>query len=132
MDKIFELEIVTPISTISYKDVSHLRAPSVNGLFGVLSGHIESVIALDIGEIKITTNDKIIRFSTSGGYADIDKDKVLLVLETAESNKSIDRKRAEESLEKYTKLLKDGTSDIEKAKTSIKKAKNRISISKKS
>ena len=131
MDKIFELEIVTPISTIKYNDVSHLRAPSVNGLFGVLSGHIESVIALDIGEIKITTKDKIVRYSTSGGFADIDKDKVLLVLETAESNKDIDIKRAEESLEKYTKLLKDGTSDIEKAKSSIKKAKNRISISKK-
>ena len=63
MDKIFELEIVTPISTIKYNDVSHLRAPSVNGLFGVLSGHIESVIALDIGEIKITTQVKIIRYS---------------------------------------------------------------------
>jgi len=132
MDKIFELEIVTPISTVKYNDVSHLRAPSVNGLFGVLSGHIESVIALDIGEIKITTKDKIVRYSTSGGFADIDKNKVLLVLETAESNEDIDIKRAEESLEKYTKLLKDGTSDIEKAKSSIQKAKNRISISKKS
>ena len=132
MDKIFELEIVTPISTIKYNDVSHLRAPSVNGLFGVLSGHIESVIALDIGEIKITTQDKIVRYSTSGGFADIDKDKVLLVLETVESNENIDIKRAEDSLKKYTKLLKDGTSDIEKAKSSIKKAKNRISISKKS
>ena len=132
MDKIFELEIVTPISTVKYNDVSHLRAPSVNGLFGVLSGHIESVIALDIGEIKITTKNKIVRYSTSGGFADIDKNKVLLVLETAESNKDIDIKRAEESLEKYTKLLKDGTSDIEKAKSSIQKAKNRISISKKS
>ena len=132
MDKIFELEIVTPISTVKYNDVSHLRAPSVNGLFGVLSGHIESVIALDIGEIKITTKDKIVRYSTSGGFADIDKNKVLLVLETAESNEDIDIKRAEESLEKYTKLLKDGTSDIEKARSSIQKAKNRISISKKS
>ena len=132
MDKIFELEIVTPISTVKYNDVSHLRAPSVNGLFGVLSGHIESVIALDIGEIKITTKDKIVRYSTSGGFADIDKNKVLLVLETAESNEDIDIKRAEKSLEKYTKLLKDGTSDIEKAKSSIQKAKNRISISKKS
>ena len=132
MDKSFELEIVTPISTVKHNDVSHLRAPSVNGLFGVLRGHIESVIALDIGEIKITTQDKIIRYSTSGGFADINKNKVLLVLETAESNEDIDIKRAEESLEKYTKLLKDGSSDIEKAKSSIKKAKNRISISKKS
>ena len=87
---------------------------------------------MDIGEIKITTKDKIVRYSTSGGFADIDKNKVLLVLETAESNEDIDIKRAEESLEKYTKLLKDGTSDIEKAKSSIQKAKNRISISKKS
>lgn len=132
MDKTFLLEIVTPINTITYEDVNYLRAPSINGLFGVRKGHIESVIALDIGEIKVKTSDKIFRYSTSGGFADIDKNKVLLVLETAESNEDIDIKRAEESLEKYTKLLKDGTSDIEKAKSSIKKAKNRISISKKS
>ena len=132
MNKTFELEIVTPINTITYEDINYLRAPSANGLFGVLCGHIESVIALDIGEIKVTTDDKIIRYSTSGGFADIDKDKVLLVLETVEPKEDIDIKRAEESLEKYLKLLKDGTSNIEKAKKSIKKAKNRISISKKS
>ena len=97
-----------------------------------MKGHISSIIALDVGEIKIVKDNKEKFFSTSGGFADIDKNKVLLVLETAESNEDIDIKRAEESLEKYTKLLKDGTSDIEKAKSSIQKAKNRISISKKS
>ena len=132
MNKTFNIEIVTPTNTINHNDVNYLRAPSASGLFGVLCGHIESVIALDIGEIKVTTDGKVICYSTSGGFADIDKDKVLLVLETAESEEDIDVERAEKSLEKYTKSLKDGTSDIEKAKISIKKAKNRISISKKS
>ena len=49
-----------------------------------------SIIALDIGEIKISTSDKALYFATSGGFADINNDKVVLVLETAEESSQID------------------------------------------
>ena len=57
MSKTFELDIVTPINTINLTEVKYLRAPSIEGLFGILPGHISSIIALDIGEIKITQNN---------------------------------------------------------------------------
>ena len=89
MSKTFELDIITPINTSSFMDVEYLRAPSIEGLFGVLPGHISSIIALDIGEIKIIQSKETLRFSTSGGFADIKKDKVILVLETAEESDKI-------------------------------------------
>ena len=58
MSKTFELDIITPINTSSFMDVEYLRAPSIEGLFGVLPGHMSSIIALDIGEIKINSNVK--------------------------------------------------------------------------
>ena len=108
-----------------------LRAPSIEGLFGVLPGHIPSIIALDIGEIKISTSDKALYFATSGGFADIDNDKIVLVLETAEESSQIDLKRAEQSLDRSKKYLDDKSNDMNRALDSIKRAKNRISISKK-
>ena len=129
--KTFQLEIVTPTNTLEFSDIDYLRAPSVEGLFGVLPGHITSIIALDIGEIKILKDKNTTRISTSGGFADIQKDRVILVLETAEMKQDINIKRAEESLDRSITKLSDKSIDIKRARESIKRAKNRISIANK-
>ena len=131
MSNKIEINIITPTETLEYANVEYLRAPSIEGLFGVLPGHIPSIIALDIGEIKISTSDKAFYFATSGGFADINNDKVVLVLETAEESSQIDLKRAEQSLDRSKKYLDDKSNDMNRALDSIKRAKNRISISKK-
>ena len=131
MSKKFELNIITPTDTFNYSDVEYLRAPSVDGLFGVLSGHIPSIIALDVGEVKIVNNNKSTRFAISGGFADIKDNNVTLILETAEEATNIDIKRANESIDRAKKYLSDKSIDMERALNSIKKAKNRIRISKK-
>ena len=131
MSNKIEINIITPTETLEYTNVEYLRAPSTEGLFGVLPGHIPSIIALDIGEIKISTSDKALYFATSGGFADINNDKIVLVLETAEESSQIDLKRAEKSLDRSKKYLDDKSNNINRALDSIKRAKNRISISKK-
>ena len=131
MSKKFELNIITPTDTFNYSDVEYLRAPSIDGLFGVLSGHISSIIALDVGEIKIVNNNKSTRLATSGGFADINEKNVTLVLETAEEAINIDIKRANESIDRAKIYINDKSTDIKIALNSIKRAKNRIRISKK-
>lgn len=131
MSNKIEVNIITPTTTFEYANVDYLRAPSTEGLFGVLPGHISSIIALDVGEVKITVNNKSLHFATSGGFADINENKVILVLETAEKSSEIDIKRAEKALAKSKKYLDDKSNDINRAFDSIKRAKNRISIAKK-
>ena len=123
-----EINIITPTTTFEYTNVDYLRAPSTEGLFGVLPGHISSIIALDIGEVKITTNNKSRYFATSGGFADISNNKVVLVLETAEESSKIDFKRAEKSLDRSQKYFNDKSHNLSRAFNSIKRAKNRIAI----
>ena len=131
MSNKIEVNIITPTTTFEYANVDYLRAPSTEGLFGVLPGHISSIIALDVGEVKITVNNKSLHFATSGGFADINENKVILVLETAEKSSEIDIKRAEKALAKSQKYLDDKSNDMNRAFDSIKRAKNRISIAKK-
>jgi F-type H+-transporting ATPase subunit epsilon len=123
-----EVNIITPTTTFEYTNVDYLRASSTEGLFGVLPGHISSIIALDIGEVKITIKNKSLHFSMSGGFADINNDKVVLVLETAEESSKIDSKRAKQSLDRSKKYLDDKSNDLNRAFNSIKRAKNRIMI----
>ena len=44
MEKTFQLDIITPTEIISEGQVEYLRAPSVDGLFGVQSRHVSSII----------------------------------------------------------------------------------------
>ena len=128
MSNKIEINIITPTTTFEYTNVDYLRAPSTEGLFGVLPGHISAIIALDIGEVKITTANKSLYFATSGGFGVIRNNKVVLVLETAEESSKIDSKRAKESLHRSQKYLDDKSNNLDRAFDSIKRAKNRIAI----
>ena len=131
MSNKLEINIITPTSTLEFLDVEYLRAPSTEGLFGVLPGHISSIIALDVGEVKISINNKSMYYATSGGFADINNDKVILVLETAEEASNIDINRAEKSLDKAQSYLDDKSNDVDRAFNAVKRAKNRLAVSKK-
>ena len=131
MNKKFHLDIVTPNGTFSIGKINYLRAPSIDGLFGVLANHIPSIIAIGAGEIKITIEGKDELYATSGGYADINKESVSLVLETAENANSIDIKRSEEAVKRATKRLDNPSEDLNRARKAIERAKVRISVAKK-
>lgn len=131
MNKKFHLDIITPNGTFSLENVEYLRAPSIDGLFGVLANHIPSIIAIGIGEIQLKINGKSHLYATSGGYADIKKENVSLVLETAEEASSIDVKRSEKALIRAKEYLKNSSNDLERAKESIERAKIRIAVAKK-
>ena len=129
MDKHFILEIVTPVKTLDFQEVQYLRAPSMQGLFGVMHGHASSIISLDIGEVKVLSNNKENYFSISGGFADITKDKVLLLVETIESKDEIDLDRSNKALERAKSRLKGSSMDKTRANLALKKAINRLRIS---
>ena len=102
----FNLEIVTPTQVLKKDNVSYLRCPGMDGLFGVLSGHRDALIALNLGEIKISQDKNELVYATSGGFAEISGDKVELLVETIEESENIDKQRAEASLERAKGRLK--------------------------
>jgi F-type H+-transporting ATPase subunit epsilon len=126
--KNFQLDIITPTNIVSYESVSYVRIPALDGLTGVQSKHANAIIGLDIGEIKVTKDNKEIYFSTSGGFADIKPESVQLLLETFESKESIDQKRAKDSLKRAKERRSDKKMDIERAENALLRAKNRLKI----
>ena len=129
MSKTFQLDIVTPTKVISEGQVEYLRAPSTEGLFGILGGHAVATILIDIGEIKVTKEGKEFYYATNGGFADIRPESVMLLVETAEKLSDIDKDRAEVALKRAEDRLKDNEIDLKRAKTAIDRARNRLKIS---
>ena len=125
----FQLEIVTPTKTVDQGEVTYLRCPGADGLFGVMAGHTPGLFALSAGEIKLTKEGKPHYFSTSGGFAEVIGDKIQLLLETIEESTEIDSDRAREGLERATLRLSNGEGDPKRARRAIARAKNRLKVS---
>ncbi len=128
MSKTFQLDIVTPTKVISEGQVEYLRAPSTEGLFGILGGHAVATILMDIGEIKVTKEGKEFYYATNGGIADIRPEGVMLLVETAEKVSDIDKDRAEEAMKRAKDRLQDNEFDLKRAKDAIARARNRLKI----
>jgi len=128
MSKTFQLDIVTPTKVISEGQVEYLRAPSPEGLFGILGGHAIATILMDVGEIKVTKAGKEFYYATNGGFADIRPESVLLLVETAEKISDIDKVRAEHAMKRAKDRLQDNETDLKRATDAIVRARNRLKI----
>jgi len=131
MSKTFQLDIITPAKVISVGQVEYLRAPGTKGLFGVQARHAPATIAMGIGEIKVTQDGKDLFYATNGGFADINIEGVLLLVETVEDANTIDTDRASESSDRAKSFLKDASNDIARAQASLNRAKNRLKVAEK-
>ena len=128
MSKTFQLEIITPEKVYNEGQVSYVRAPSMDGLFGVKSRHAPAIIAISIGEIKVTKDGKEFYFATNGGFADIRPESVMLLVETAEKVSAIDAVRAKASMKRAKDRLQNNETDLKRAKDAIARARNRLKI----
>jgi F-type H+-transporting ATPase subunit epsilon len=127
---IFQLEIVTPIKIFDEGQVEYVRCPGLDGSFGVLANHREAIIALGVGEIKVTKNGKDHFLATSGGFAEITKEKVELLLESYEQAEEIDTSRAEAALKRAEERKLSEEIDSTRNNASLQRAVNRIKVSK--
>ncbi len=125
----FSVEIVTPTRVITEENVTYLRCPGVDGSFGVMAGHTDGIIALSVGEVKVEVGNKEKWIATSGGFADISPEKVLLLLETAEQSFEIDVERAKTAMKRAKDRIDEkGKIDIFRAEAALIRAINRLKI----
>ena len=125
----FQLEIVTPTKTLDQGGVSYVRCPGTKGLFGVMGGHTEALFALAVGEIKVTKDGNTSYLSTSGGYAEVAREKVSLLLENVEEAREIDASRAQEASDRAKARLSKKEGDEVRARESLFRAVNRLKVS---
>ena len=125
----FQLEIVTPTKTLDQGGVSYVRCPGTKGLFGVMGGHTEALFALAVGEIKVRKDGNTSYLSTSGGYAEVTREKVSLLLETVEEAREIDASRAQEASDRAKARLSKKEGDEVRARESLFRAVNRLKVS---
>lgn len=126
----FQFEIITPIRILDKGQVNYVRCPGIDGSFGVMANHLEGIIALSIGEIKVTIDGKEEYLATSGGYTEITDEKMQLLVESVEGSDEIDMDRAKRSLERAQVRKEKHSPEIDGARVevSLYRALNRLRV----
>ena len=104
----------------------------MDAAFGVMNNHRQGILALTVGEIKISQDGKDEYFATGGGFAEIIENSVKLLVESIEPSNAIDSDRAQKSLEraKKRKLERNPDFNTNRVEVSLMRAMNRLRVSK--
>ena len=125
----FKLDIVTPQRTAFSGVVESLRAPGSAGGFGVLAGHAPMLAALAVGPVIFVQGGQRQEMAISGGFAEVLRDGVTVLAETAERPEEIDVPRAQAARDRARERLhRQAEFDAERARAALIRAINRLHI----
>lgn len=79
----FLLDIITPEKKVYSQTADMVTAPTENGSIGVLAHHAALFTALAEGEIKITSQNKEIFLAIGGGFMEVTKTGVMILVSRA-------------------------------------------------
>jgi F-type H+-transporting ATPase subunit epsilon len=101
-----EFEIVTPERRVAQATCDEIRAPGVLGGFGIRPGHASFISALDPGALVVVQGGREALFFVASGFLQVDRDRVIVLVDSAEPREEIDVERAKRALDEATQRLK--------------------------
>lgn len=131
MDKLLDIEIVSPEKSVFKGNGKVLTVPGVDGLFQILNMHAAMVSLFETGVITVEDEKgEKVNFSTRGGVIEVKNNKIVVLADAAEAKDSIDVERAQKSIERANERLKESGKglDRERAKFSIQRARIRLKV----
>jgi F-type H+-transporting ATPase subunit epsilon len=101
------LEIVTPEAKVYSDTIDSVVIPTVEGEIGVLPGHIPLLTQVEDGELRVTKGADTQLLIVSGGFAQIDGDRVRILAENAINEEKIDENAVEAAMKRAEQELRD-------------------------
>jgi len=103
------LDIVTPERRVLSTSCDEVRAPGVQGGFGVRLGHTPFMSALEPGRLTYVEGGREHHYAIGGGLFQVANDKVIVLADTAEARDEIDVAAAEQEFRDATERLRSMT-----------------------
>lgn len=126
-----KIRIIEPNGEFFNEEGTFLEFTTMNGRMGVYEDHIPLTTILEPCLVKIHQGEQVKKAAVIGGFIEIEKKQITMLVEDANWPEEIDverakaaKKRAEERLNK-----KEPGTDIVRAEAALKRAMARISAS---
>jgi F-type H+-transporting ATPase subunit epsilon len=116
------LEVVTPERRLLSEQVNSVTVPGRGGELGILPGHAALISDLQAGVLSYNEDGTTFQLLVSGGFVEVNDDKVSVLAEVAERPEEIDAERARRAREIAEKRLsgQSGTDiDVDRAQAKL-------------
>src|SRR6266511_2701928 len=126
-----QLEVVTPERRVLSESVNSVTVPGRGGEMQILPGHAALISELQTGVLAYNENGTNFQLHVSGGFIEVNNDRVSVLAEIAERPEEIDAARARLAREHTEKQLSSwsGTEeDFEKARVKLEKSIVRLQL----
>jgi F-type H+-transporting ATPase subunit epsilon len=129
----FQLLIITPKQKVFDGPINLLNVMTSAGQLGILARHTPLLTVVQTSALHLVEGKKTTYYATSGGVMSVQRDKVLLLLDTIERADQIDIDRAKASLQRAENRLKQKDEKVEdlRVRAAITRALNRIQVKEK-
>lgn len=122
-------QILTPEGKLFDGEVLGVQIPGSSGSFEILANHAPIISTLDIGIIRIHKPDRsTIYLAVSGGFVEMNGNRMTLLAEAAEKAEEIDVDRAKLARDRALELLSSKDADRIEAEVALKRAVNRLNV----
>ena len=121
MAETFYFEIIASDKKFYSGACEHVIFPAVDGLYGVLANHEDTVTAVVAGELRFKVDGEWKVCVVGEGFADVTRDFVVIVVDTVERPEDIDIIRAREAKTRAEERLKQKQSRYGRKKKRLQK-----------
>jgi F-type H+-transporting ATPase subunit epsilon len=130
-DKI-QLEVVTPEKIALREAVDEVTVPGLEGELGILPDHTPLISSLKTGVLSYRQGSDRRQLHVSGGFVEIQADRVSVLSDVAEKPEEIDLERAQRARERAEKRLasRGDDTDFDRAELKLQRALIRIQLGK--
>jgi len=131
MADLIQLDVVTPERRVVSERVESVAVPGANGELGILPAHSPLISQLQTGVLSYTQSGVTHQLHVSGGFVEVNHDRVSVLAEIAELPEEIDAAKARAEKEQFEKALgsfSGNDEDFEKLRTALERAKVRLQL----
>ena len=89
-----QLDVITPERRLLSEQVDAATVPGLNGELGILPGHTPLISQLKTGVLSYTRGGETRRLLVSGGFVEVNDDRVSVLADFAEFPEEVDAARA--------------------------------------
>ncbi|MBW1691534.1 MAG: F0F1 ATP synthase subunit epsilon [Deltaproteobacteria bacterium] len=111
----FRLELVTAERLVYSDDVNMVIAWGIEGQLGILPHHAPLMTMLQPGELIVKKGDEEFYLAVTGGFLEVQPDKVIILADACERADEIDVARAQEARRRASELMEAPPPGVELA-----------------
>ena len=126
-----QLEVVTPERRLLSEQVNSVTVPGRGGELGILPGHAALISELQSGVLSYDEEGTTFQMHVSGGFVEVNDDRVSVLAEIAERPEEIDAERARRAREIAEKRLSGQSGneiDIDRAQAKLMRNMVRLQL----